>query len=74
MIEVDSRFRGSDELKKIITECDLPSLAVNLSQTVLRSGNSVFYAVNACMDGYFLQLAGSDKSNLLEAVLLLQVA
>ena len=46
MIEVDSRFlpvftgmTGNDDLKKAISACGLPSLAVNLSYTLLRPGN-----------------------------------
>ena len=47
MIEVDSRFRGNDSLKKTTSACGLPSLAVNLSHTLLRSENSVCCAANA---------------------------
>ena len=45
MIEVDSRFRGNDDLKKTATECGLPSLTVILIHTLLRPGNPVFCAV-----------------------------
>ena len=47
MIEVDSRFRGNDSLKKTISACGLPSLVVNLSHTLLRSENHVCCAANA---------------------------
>ena len=55
---LDSHFRGNDGLKRTISAYGLPSLAVNLSHTLLRSENPVFCAANACMDGHFMQLAG----------------
>ena len=42
MIEVDSRFRGNDGLKKTIGECGLPSQAVCSIHTLLRSGTLCF--------------------------------
>ena len=53
-----SRFRGNDGLKPTVGACGLSSLAVNLSHTLFRPGNPVFYAANTCMSRIFLQLAG----------------
>lgn len=51
-------FAEMTGLKKAISMCSLPSLAVNISHTLLQLENSVFRAENACVGRYFLQLAG----------------
>ena len=56
MIEVDSRFRGNDELKMAVGACGLSSLAVNLSHMLFRPEAPVFCAVNVRGGGSLLVL------------------
>ena len=58
VIPAKAGMTGNDGLKKSISACGLPSLAVNSSHTQLRSENPVFCAANACMSRHFMQLAG----------------
>ena len=53
LIEMDSRFRGNDGLKKTIRTCGLPSLVVNSIHILHRSENPVLCVVNVRMDRHF---------------------
>ena len=56
-LPVFTGITGNDDLKKTIGACGLPSLAVNLGHTLLRPGNPVSCAVNACMGKVFCNCA-----------------